>query len=177
MRSLPVLYAEGGLSRYLDQINIFPILSLEEEISLSNKWINYQDLESAHTLVTSHLKLVTKVALKFKNYGLPLSDLISEGNIGLMKAVKKFTPEFNCRLSTYAMYWIKAGIQDYVLKSWSMVKGSASAAQKKLFFNLKKVKNRIQQLHNGQSYNHNELIANELGVSESEVQNMDCKVF
>ena len=174
--SLPALSTNSGLTAYLEEIKKFPVLTLEEETILSRKWIDYGDLNAAHKLVTSHLRLVAKIAFKFKGYGLPLIDLISEGNIGLMHAVKKFNPDVKCRLSTYAMWWIKANIQDYILKSWSMVKTSSSAAQKKLFFNLKKIKNRLMHIHQGSiPANQDAIIAKELGVKEADVRAMDAR--
>ena len=131
--NLPSTSAELSVSSYMQQVKKFPVLSQEEESSLVNSWLESNDLEAAHKLVTSHLRLVVKMALKFRNYGLPLMDIISEGNIGLMKAVKKFKPEKGNRLSTYAMWWIKASIQDYIVKSWSMVKIGSGVLQKKLF--------------------------------------------
>ena len=136
----PVLSGEGGLSLYLAQIKKFPMLDAEEEYMLAKNWKERGNLQSAHKLVTSHLRLVAKIAMGYKGYGLPVSELISEGNIGLMQAVKKFDPDKGFRLATYAMWWIKAGIQEYVLRSWSLVKMGTTAAQKKLFFNLKKIK-------------------------------------
>ena len=131
--TLPSLYADSGLSSYLNQIKLFPVLTLDQEFMLAERYIKYNDKDAAHELVTSHLRLVAKIALRYRGYGLPVSDLISEGNIGLMKAVKKFQPELGFRLSTYAMWWIKASVTEYVLKSWSMVKMGTMAAQKKLF--------------------------------------------
>ena len=139
--NLPSLSNEGSLTHYLQQIKKFPMLSQKEEISLARKWIKKGDTDAAHKLVTSHLRLVARIAMGYKGYGLPITELISEGNIGLMQAVKKYDPEKGFRLSTYAMWWIRAAIQEYVLKSWSLVKIGTTAAQKKLFFNLKKLKN------------------------------------
>ena len=141
--SLPILSGEGGLSLYLAQIKKFPMLDAEEEYMLAKNWKDSGNLKSAHKLVTSHLRLVAKIAMGYRGYGLPVSELISEGNIGLMQAVKKFDPDRGFRLATYAMWWIKAGIQEYVLRSWSLVKMGTTTAQKKLFFNLKKLKNQI----------------------------------
>ena len=174
--ALPVLSTSSGLAAYLEEIKKFPVLTLDEEVTLSRRWIDLGDLSAAHQLVTSHLRLVAKIAFKFRGYGLPLVDLISEGNIGLMQAVKKFNPDVKCRLSTYAMWWIKANIQDYILKSWSMVKTSSSATQKKLFFNLKKIKNKLMHMHQGNvPADQDALIAKELGVKESEVRDMDAR--
>ena len=138
--NLPVLSNEGGLSAYLEQIKKFPMLDAEEEYMLAKNWRNNGNLQSAHKLVTSHLRLVAKIAMGYKGYGLPLNEMISEGNVGLMQAVKKFEPEKGFRLATYAMWWIKASIQEYILRSWSLVKIGTTTAQKKLFFNLKKLK-------------------------------------
>lgn len=171
--SLPVLSSDAGLYRYLEEIKKFPVLTEEEELQLVQRWYTTSDLSAAHVLVTSHLRLVAKIAMQYKGYGLPMIDLISEGNIGLMTAVKKFDPNHGTRLSTYAMWWIKAMIQDYILKSWSIVKFGTSAAHKKLFFNLRKVRNKLAQIHQGKlPDNENALIAKELDVSEQDVQDM-----
>ncbi|MDJ1257371.1 MAG: RNA polymerase sigma factor RpoH [Candidatus Midichloria sp.] len=170
--NLIALNSEVGLTKYLSQIKAIPVLSEEEEYSLSRKWVDEADIEAAQKLVLSHMKLVVKVAQKFKGYGLPMMDLISEGNIGLMKAVKKFNPEMGYRLATYAIWWIKATIQDYILKSWSMVKIGTSAIQKKLFFNLKKVKQNLLKSELHKSADINTLAAEKLGVSKSRVENM-----
>jgi RNA polymerase sigma-32 factor len=172
--SLPVVSSEAGLSKYMDDIRKFPMLSEQEESDLANKWYFEQDINAAHILVTSHLRLVAKIAMQYKGYGLPMIDLISEGNIGLMTAVKKFDPTMGNRLATYAMWWIKAHIQDYILKSWSMVKMGTSANHKKLFFNLRKIKSKILQTNAGVAP-HNEiaLIAKELDVPESDVSEMN----
>lgn len=171
--SLPVLSSDAGLYRYLEEIKKFPVLSEEQELDLVQKWYTTSDLSAAHVLVTSHLRLVAKIAMQYKGYGLPIIDLISEGNIGLMTAVKKFDPSHGTRLSTYAMWWIKAMIQDYILKSWSIVKFGTSAAHKKLFFNLRKVRNKLAHIHQGKlPDNENALIAKELDVSEQDVQDM-----
>jgi len=173
---LPVLSQETGLHKYLEEIKRFPILSEEEELELAQKWYNSQDLSAAHILVTSHLRLVAKIAMQFRGYGLPIADIISEGNIGLMTAVKKFNPDLGHRLSTYAMWWIKATIQDYILKSWSLVKMGTSSAQKKLFFNLRKIKSRLLQANNGQILaNEADLIAEELDVSKNDVIEMSSR--
>jgi len=174
---LPAISQESGLSRYLEEIKKFPMLSEEEEKDLAHKWHDEKDVLAAQKLVTSHLRLVAKIAQQFKGYGLPVADMISEGNVGLMIAVKKFNPNKGFRLATYAMWWIRATIQDYVLKSWSMVKIGTSAAQKKLFFNLKKIKNKLVNLHNGSvPANSNDIIATELGLSVSEVNEMDMRM-
>ncbi|MDJ1304983.1 MAG: RNA polymerase sigma factor RpoH [Candidatus Midichloria sp.] len=170
--NLIALNSEVGLTKYLRQIKAIPVLSEEEEYSLSRKWVDEADIEAAQKLILSHMKLVVKVAQKFKGYGLPMMDLISEGNIGLMKAVKKFNPEMGYRLATYAIWWIKATIQDYILKSWSMVKIGTSAIQKKLFFNLKKVKQNLLKSELHESADINTLAAEKLGVSKSRVENM-----
>lgn len=170
---LPALTQESGLQKYLEEIKKFPMLSEQEEQELALKWYNSGDLVAAHKLVTSHLRLVAKIAMQFRGYGLPLIDIISEGNIGLMTAVKKFNPNLGYRLATYALWWIKANIQDYILKSWSMVKMGTSSAHKKLFFNLRKIKNRLLQANNGQvAANQSELIAKELDVSKEDVEEM-----
>lgn len=142
--AVPALYSDSGLSRYLNEIKAFPILPADEEFMLAERYLEHDDSEAAHKLVTSHLRLVAKIAMQYRGYGLPVADLISEGNIGLMKAVKKFEPERGFRLSTYAMWWIKASVTEYVLKSWSMVKMGTMAAQKKLFFSLRKAKRRLE---------------------------------
>ena len=147
--NLPSLSSEGGLSLYLAQIKKFPMLDAEEEYMLAKNWKESGNLKSAHKLVTSHLRLVAKIAMGYRGYGLPVNELISEGNIGLMQAVKKFDPDKGFRLATYAMWWIKAGIQEYVLRSWSLVKMGTTAAQKKLFFNLKKLKQQIAPKEEG----------------------------
>ncbi|MDF2965681.1 MAG: rpoH [Rickettsiaceae bacterium] len=175
--SLSLVPSENGFSRYLQQINSIPSLTQEEEFLLAKNYYEHHDIDAAHRLVTSHLKLVVKIALSYKNYGLPMVELVSEGNIGLMRAVKKYNPDLGHRLSTYAMWWIKASIQEYVLKSWSLVKLGTTAAQKKLFFSLGKLKHKIRNLHsrdvNEQDYKY---IASELGVSEQEVAEMDIRL-
>jgi len=148
--TLPVVPVEGGLANYFRQIWSFPILDKEEEQMLALRWRDYRDVSAAHKLVTSHLRLAAKIAMKYRGYGLPLADLVSEGNIGLMKAVKKFEPERGFRLSTYAMWWIRAAITEYILRSWSLVKLGTVASQKKLFFALRKMKNRLNILDNGE---------------------------
>ena len=170
-------FIENGFTGYLQQVNKIPSLSADEELNLATRYSEQQDYKAAHKLITSHLKLVVKIALSYKNYGLPVTELVSEGNIGLMKAVKKFDPALGYRLSTYAMWWIKASIQEYVLKSWSLVKLGTTAAQKKLFFSLGKVKHKIRNLYsrevNEQDYDY---IATELGVTSSEVSEMNNRL-
>jgi len=174
--TLPALSTENGLAKYIDEIKKFPILSEHEEKTLADDWIYNGNIEAAQKLVSSHLRLVVKIAMQFRGYGLPLLDMISEGNIGLMTAVKKFDPKLGHRLATYAMWWIKAQIQDYILKSCSMIKIGTSATQKKLFFNLKKIRNKITQENNGViPYNEHELIAGELGVDARDVKEMSDK--
>ena len=145
----PAISNEGGLSVYLDQIKKFPMLDAEEEYMLAKNWKTTGNVKSAEKLVTSHLRLVAKIAMRYKGYGLPMNEIISEGNVGLMQAVKKFEPEKGFRLATYAMWWIKASIQEYILRSWSLVKIGTTTAQKKLFFNLKKLKNQIAPKNEG----------------------------
>ena len=175
--SSPSLSNEGSLSHYLQQIKKFPMLSQKEEISLARKWIKKGDTAAAHKLVTSHLRLVARIAMGYKGYGLPITELISEGNIGLMQAVKKYDPEKGFRLSTYAMWWIRAAIQEYVLKSWSLVKIGTTAAQKKLFFNLKKIKNQLTSYNDG-SLKPDQVkeIAERLDVTEAEVSDMEGRM-
>jgi RNA polymerase sigma-32 factor len=171
---LPVISQEAGLLRYLEEVKKFPVLTEKEEHDLAIKWYEQGDVEAAQKLVTSHLRLVVKMAMQFRGYGLPVVDIISEGNIGLMTAVKKFDPHKGYRLATYAMWWIKAQIQDYILKSWSLVKMGTSAAHKKLFFNLRKVKNKILHANKGQiPYNEIDLIANELELPKEDVAEMN----
>jgi RNA polymerase sigma-32 factor len=147
--SLPVLGAESNLSRYLQEIRQFPMLEPQEEFMLAKAWREHGDTESAHRLVTSHLRLVAKIAMGYRGYGLPISELISEGNVGMMQAVKRFDPDRGFRLATYAMWWIRAAIQEYILHSWSLVKMGTTAAQKKLFFNLRKLKGQLQAIEDG----------------------------
>jgi RNA polymerase sigma-32 factor len=177
---VPVLTADGGLKRYLQEIRKFPLLTEEEEYMLSKRFLEHGDVAAAHRLVTSHLRLVAKIASQFRGYGLPASELVAEGNIGLMQAVRRFDPERGFRLATYAMWWIKASIQEYVLRSWSLVKLGSSAAQKKLFFGLRKMKNNMRANSPGQ---HSVLtpaeikeIAGKMGVSESDVVDMDTRM-
>ena len=166
----PAISNEGGLSVYLDQIKKFPMLDAEEEYMLAKNWKTTGNVKSAEKLVTSHLRLVAKIAMRYKGYGLPMNEIISEGNVGLMQAVKKFEPEKGFRLATYAMWWIKASIQEYILRSWILVKIGTTTAQKKLFFNLKKLKNQIAPKNEGDlKKDEVEKIANTLDVSEDEV--------
>ena len=175
---LPVLSFEGNLSIYLQQIKKFPILTADEEYMLAKRYKEYGDTEAAHKLVTSHLRLVAKIAMGYRGYGLPVTDLISEGNVGIMQAVKKFDPERGFRLATYAMWWIRAQIQEYVLHSWSLVKIGTTAAQKKLFFNLKKLKNQLSSIDSGDLSPENAReIANRLNVKEAEVLDMNNRLF
>ena len=175
--NLPALSNEGGLSAYLTQIKKFPMLDAEEEYMLAKNWKTTGNVKSAEKLVTSHLRLVAKIAMGYKGYGLPLNEMISEGNVGLMQAVKKFEPEKGFRLATYAMWWIKASIQEYVLRSWSLVKIGTTTAQKKLFFNLKKIKNQIAPRSEGDLRNEQvSKIANKLNVSEKEVVSMNRRL-
>ena len=175
--NLPTLSNEGGLSEYLSQIKKFPMLDAEEEYMIAKNWKETGNLKSAEKLVTSHLRLVAKIAMGYKGYGLPLNEMISEGNIGLMQAVKKFEPEKGFRLATYAMWWIRASIQEYILRSWSLVKIGTTTAQKKLFFNLKKIKNQISPRSEGDLRDeHVKDIANRLDVSEEEVVSMNRRM-
>ncbi len=175
--NVPALSNEGGLGEYLAQIKKFPMLDAEEEYLLAKNWKNTGNVKSAEKLVTSHLRLVAKIAMGYKGYGLPLNEMISEGNVGLMQAVKKFEPEKGFRLATYAMWWIKASIQEYILRSWSLVKIGTTTAQKKLFFNLKKIKNQIAPKTEGDLKNeHVTEIAKKLDVSEDEVVSMNRRL-
>lgn len=175
--SLPPVPVDSGLSHYFREIWGFPILEPEEEYMLAKRWREHEDFDAAHMLVTSHLRLVAKIAMKYRGYGLPVADLVSEGNIGLMRAVKKFEPDRGFRLSTYAMWWIKAAITEYILKSWSMVKMGTVAAQKKLFFSLRKVKGRLKILDNGE-LNPDEVdkLSEILGVPEDEIIHMNRRM-
>ena len=176
--NLPSLTSEGGLSVYLAQIKKFPILDAEEDYMLAKNWKERGNLKSAHKLVTSHLRLVAKIAMGYRGYGLPVNELISEGNIGLMQAVKKFDPEKGFRLATYAMWWIKAAIQEYVLRSWSLVKMGTTSAQKKLFFNLKKMKKQIAPYEEGDLKKEQvDQISKKLGVKSEEVVNMNRRMM
>ena len=175
---LPILSSEGSLSIYLQEIKRFPILTAEEEYMLAKRYKEHGDAEAAHKLVTSHLRLVAKIAMGYRGYGLPVTDLISEGNVGIMQAVKKFDPEKGFRLATYAMWWIRAQIQEYVLHSWSLVKIGTTAAQKKLFFNLRKLKNQLGSIDDGSLSPENvREIANRLNVKEAEVKDMEGRLF
>ena len=175
--NLPALSNEGGLSAYLEQIKKFPMLDAEEEYLLAKNWRNNGNVKAAEKLVTSHLRLVAKIAMGYKGYGLPVNEMISEGNVGLMQAVKKFEPEKGFRLATYAMWWIKASIQEYILRSWSLVKIGTTTAQKKLFFNLKKIKNQIAPQSEGDLRNEQvDEIANKLDVSKEEVVSMNRRL-
>ena len=175
--NLPSIALEGSLSNYLTQIKKFPILSAEEEYMLAKNWRDRGHLKSAHKLVTSHLRLVAKIAMGYRGYGLPISEMVSEGNVGLMQAVKKFEPEKGFRLATYAMWWIKASIQEYILRSWSLVKIGTTTAQKKLFFNLKKIKNQIAPRSEGDLRDeHVAEIADKLDVRKDEVVSMNRRL-
>jgi RNA polymerase sigma-32 factor len=176
-RGLPVLSGESGLSRYLSEIRKFPLLSPEDEYMFAKRWKEHGDSESARRLVTSHLRLVAKIAMGYRGYGLPVSEIVSEGNVGLMQAVKRFDPDKGFRLATYAMWWIRASIQEYVLRSWSMVKMGTTAAQKKLFFNLRKAKNNIGAIEEGDlTPDHTATLADQLGVTETEVTEMNRRL-
>jgi len=175
--ALPTLTAESGLSRYLEEIRRFPMLEPQEEYMLAKSWREHGDREAAHRLVTSHLRLVAKIAMGYRGYGLPISEVISEGNVGLMQAVKRFEPEKGFRLATYAMWWIKAAIQEYILRSWSLVKMGTTANQKKLFFNLRKAKSRISALDEGDMRpDQVATIARRLGVGEQDVVDMNRRL-
>ena len=175
--TLPVLTAEGGLSRYLEEIRRFPMLEPQEEYMLAKSWREHGDRTAAHRLVTSHLRLVAKIAMGYRGYGLPISEVISEGNVGLMQAVKRFEPEKGFRLATYAMWWIKAAIQEYILRSWSLVKMGTTANQKKLFFNLRKAKSKISALEEGDLRPEQvQIIAKRLGVTEQDVIEMNRRL-
>src|SRR5882724_8456795 len=168
---------EGNLTRYLQEIRKFPMLTPEEELSLSHRWRDDQDMEAARKLVTSHLRLVAKIAMGYRGYGLPVGELISEGNVGMMQAVKRFDPDRGFRLATYAMWWIRAAIQEYILHSWSLVKMGTTAAQKKLFFNLRKLKGQLQAIEEGDLAPETVTkIATELSVSEEDVVNMNRRL-
>ncbi len=176
--NVPSIGLEGSLVSYLTQIKKFPILSSEEEYMLAKKWRNRGDLKSAQKLITSHLRLVAKIAMGYRGYGLPVSEMVSEGNIGLMQAVKKFEPEKGFRLATYAIWWIKASIQEYILRSWSLVKMGTTAAQKKLFFNLKKIKNQLSANNAGDlRAEHVDEISKRLNVKKEEVVSMNRRLL
>jgi len=175
--ALPVLSGEGGLSRYITEVRRFPVLKPEEEFMLAKRYQEHEDPRAAHRLVTSHLRLVVKVAMSYRGYGLPMGDVVSEGNIGLMQAVKRFDPDKGFRLATYAIWWIKASIQEYILRSWSLVKMGTTANQKKLFFNLRKAKSKLSALGEGDLRpDQVKLIASRLGVEEHEVVEMNRRL-
>ncbi|TVR81991.1 MAG: RNA polymerase sigma factor RpoH [Rhodospirillales bacterium] len=168
---------ERNLSLYLQRIRAYPMLSPEEELALARRWVDHQDMAAAHRLVTSHLRLVAKIAMGYRGYGLPLGELISEGNVGMMQAVRRFDPDRGFRLATYAMWWIRASIQEYILHSWSLVKIGTTAAQKKLFFNLRKLKGQMQAIEDGDLLpEHVTRIADRLNVSDSDVINMNRRI-
>src|SRR2546422_11298496 len=175
--TLPVLNGESGLSRYLAEIRKFPMLEPQQEYMFAKRWREHDDRDAAHHLVTSHLRLVAKIAMGYRGYGLPISEVVSEGNVGLMQAVKRFEPEKGFRLATYAMWWIKASIQEYILRSWSLVKMGTTANQKKLFFNLRKAKSKISALEEGDLRpDQVKLIAKRLGVTEQDVVDMNRRL-
>ncbi|HEX8573463.1 MAG TPA: RNA polymerase sigma factor RpoH [Allosphingosinicella sp.] len=175
--TIPAMSGEAGLNRYLAEIKKFPILAPEEEYMLAKRWTEHQDTDAAAKLVNSHLRLVAKIAMGYRGYGLPVSELISEGNIGLMQGVKKFEPDRGFRLATYAMWWIRASIQEYILRSWSLVKMGTTAAQKKLFFNLRRMKNQIEAFEDGDLKPEDVAkIATDLGVSEEDVISMNRRM-
>lgn len=175
--NLPAPSPEQGLNRYLQEIRKFPMLEPEEEYMLAKRWVDHEDTEAAHKMVTSHLRLAAKIAMGYRGYGLPQAEVISEANVGLMQAVKRFDPEKGFRLATYAMWWIRASIQEYILRSWSLVKLGTTSAQKKLFFNLRKAKARIGALEDGDLRpEHVERIATDLGVTEDEVISMNRRL-
>jgi RNA polymerase sigma-32 factor len=175
--ALAVMSPDGGLSRYLSEIRKFPMLAKDEEFMLAKAWQEHEDPEAAHRLVTSHLRLVAKIAMGYRGYGLPIGEVISEGNVGLMQAVKKFDPDRGFRLATYAMWWIRASIQEYILRSWSLVKMGTTAAQKKLFFNLRKAKSEISALQEGDLHpDQVSTIATKLGVLNEEVISMNRRL-
>ncbi|MDX2259943.1 MAG: RNA polymerase factor sigma-32, partial [Hyphomicrobiaceae bacterium] len=177
-RTLPtVAGGSAGLSRYLEEIRRFPMLEPGEEYMLAKRWQEHQDTEAAHKLVTSHLRLVARIAMGYRGYGLPIGEVVSEGNVGLMQAVKRFEPDKGFRLATYAMWWIRASIQEYILRSWSLVKMGTTAAQKKLFFNLRRAKSQLQALEEGDlKPDHVKAIATKLGVSEDDVVSMNRRL-
>jgi RNA polymerase sigma-32 factor len=175
--TLPILTAESGLSRYLEEIRRFPLLEPQEEYMLAKSWREHGDRDAAHRLVTSHLRLVAKIGMGYRGYGLPISEVISEGNVGLMQSIARFEPEKGFRLATYAMWWIKAAIQEYILRSWSLVKLGTTANQKKLFFNLRKAKSRISALEEGDLRpDQVKVIAKRLGVTEQDVVDMNRRL-
>lgn len=175
--TLPILNGESGLARYLAEIRKFPMLEPQQEYMLAKRWREHGDRDAAHQLVTSHLRLVAKIAMGYRGYGLPISEVVSEGNVGLMQAVKRFEPEKGFRLATYAMWWIKASIQEYILRSWSLVKMGTTANQKKLFFNLRKAKSKISALDEGDLHpDQVKVIATRLGVTEQDVVDMNRRL-
>ena len=175
--TLPILSGESGLSRYLNEIKRFPILSADEELLLAKNYLEQGESEAAHKLVTSHLRLVAKIAMQYRGYGLPVADLISEGNLGLMKAVKKFDPQRGCRLSTYAMWWIKASVTEYILRSWSLVKMGTMSAQKKLFFSLRKAKRKLNII-DAQTIDPEKTakLAEQFSISEAVITHLDRRI-
>src|SRR6185295_16443648 len=176
--NLPSLVSDSNLARYLAEIRQFPMLEQSEEFMLAKRWQEHEDPEAAHQMVTSHLRLVAKIAMGYRGYGLPLSEIISEGNVGLMQAVKRFDPDRGFRLATYAMWWIRAAIQEYILHSWSLVKIGTTAAQKKLFFNLRRVKGQIKAIEEGDlTPEHVKEIATKLEVGESDVVDMNRRMM
>jgi len=176
-KNLPAPTPEGGLNRYMQEIRKFPLLEPEEEYMLAKAWVEQEDTQAAHRMVTSHLRLAAKIAMGYRGYGLPQAEVISEANVGLMQAVKRFDPEKGFRLATYAMWWIRASIQEYILRSWSLVKLGTTSAQKKLFFNLRKAKARIGALEEGDMRPENvQRIATDLGVTEAEVISMNRRL-
>jgi len=175
--ALPVLAGDNGLARYLNEIRRFPMLEPQEEYMLAKRWREHEDPEAAHKLVTSHLRLVAKIAMGYRGYGLPIGEVVSEGNVGLMQAVKRFEPDRGFRLATYAMWWIRASIQEYILRSWSLVKMGTTASQKKLFFNLRKAKSQISALEDGDLHpDQVEKIADRLGVPQQDVIDMNRRM-
>jgi RNA polymerase sigma-32 factor len=176
-RALPALAGESGLSRYLSEIKKFPLLAPEEEYMLAKRWKEHEDPQAAHKLVTSHLRLVAKIAMGYRGYGLPTSEIIAEGNVGLMQAVKRFEPERGFRLATYAMWWIRASIQEFILRSWSLVKIGTTTDQKKLFFNLRKAKSKINAIEEGDlTPEHVDVLADQLGVAKDELISMNRRL-
>jgi RNA polymerase sigma-32 factor len=176
-RGLPALHGDSGLSRYLSEIRKFPLLAPEEEYMLAKRWKEHQDSEAARRLITSHLRLVAKIAMGYRGYGLPVSEIVAEGNVGLMQAVKRFDPERGFRLATYAMWWIRASIQEFILRSWSLVKIGTTSDQKKLFFNLRKAKSNISAIEDGDlTPEHTAKLAEQLGVPEVEIVNMNRRL-
>src|SRR6188508_1374902 len=176
-KSLPSVSAHGGLTRYLEEIRQFPMLEPQQEYMLAKSWREHGDRDAAHQLVTSHLRLVARIAMGYRGYGLPIGEVISEGNVGLMQAVKRFDPDKGFRLATYAMWWIRASIQEYILRSWSLVKMGTTAAQKKLFFNLRRAKNNIKAVEEGDlTPEHVDTLADQLGVTETEVTEMNRRL-